>query len=211
MRCSRFWTEARTGVMIAGLVWSLATPPAARAQAGDLPPAGYGTLRQDEVGVRLLTAALAVRVIPLDERVIRLLAVDAYQSLHALAASRADDIARAARSSGRDSVSLFMVTWYGLQPQTQFSPDQLYITSQGREYRPLGIVALTNGFSEARIDQRQQAMGIYVYEPGIDIMRTFTVTYQDSSSDAWTSSLQLLDAERARARSRAQAAQPDRR
>ncbi len=202
MRCSPSWTKV--GTML--LIWGLVAPAALRAQSGDLPPAGYGTLRQDQVGVRLLTANLAVRVIPLDERVIRLLAVDAYQSLHALAASRGSDITRAARTAGSDSASLFIVTWYGLQPETQFSPDQLYITSQGREYRPLGIIPLTSGFSEARIDQRQQAMGIYVYEPGIDVMRTFTVSYQDSSSDSWTQSLQLLDAERARARARAQAA-----
>ncbi len=204
MRCSRYWTS--TGLIA---LFAACVTPAARAQSGDLPPAGYGTLRQDQIGVRLVTSAIAVRVIPLDERVIRLLAVDAYQSLHAMAAAKSRTIDSTARSVGRDSASLFMVTWYGLQPQTQFSPDQLYITSQGREYRPLGIIPLTNGFSEARLDQRMQALGIYVYEPGIDVMRTFTVTYQDSTSDAWTQSLQLLDAERNRARSRAQAAQPN--
>lgn len=203
MRCSRYWTSAP----VVGLLWALAAPPALRAQAGDLPPAGYGTLRQDQVGVRLVTGSVAVRVIPLDERVIRLLAVDAYQSLHSLAANRADDIVRAAGTAGHDSTSLFMVTWYGLQPQTQFAPDQLFVTSQGREYRPLGIVPLTSGFAESRIDQRQQAMGIYVFEAGIDVLRPFTVTYQDSSSDQWTQSLQLLDAERPRARARAQAAE----
>ncbi len=203
MRCSPYSISAGLIALLAACV-----PAAAHAQSGDLPPAGYGTLRQDQVGVRLVTNALAVRVIPLDERVIRLLAVDAYQSLHAMTAAKSRAIDSTARSVGRDSASLFMVTWYGLQPQTQFSPDQLYITSQGREYRPLGIIPLTNGFSEARLDQRMQALGIYVYEPGIDVMRTFTVAYQDSTSDAWTQSLQLLDAERNRARSRAQAAQP---
>ncbi len=203
MRCSRYSISAGLIALTAAFL-----PSAAHAQSGDLPPAGYGTLRQDQIGVRLVTNALAVRVIPLDERVIRLLAVDAYQSLHAMTAAKSRAIDSTARSMGRDSASLFMVTWYGLQPQTQFSPDQLYIVSQGREYRPLGIIPLTNGFSEARLDQRMQALGIYVYEPGIDVMRTFTVTYQDSTSDAWTQSLQLLDAERNRARSRAQAAQP---
>ena len=201
MRSCRSWTEAAA----AGLLL-IAAAPALMAQSTDLPPAGYGTLRQDQVGVRLQTQGVAVRVIPLDERVIRLLAVDAYQSLHELTASRAADIRAAAQAAGRDSVTLFMVTFFGIQPQAQFSPDQVYVTSQGREFRPIGLVALTPGFAESRIDQRQQAMAIYLFEPGIEILRPFTVSYTTESSDAWTQSLNLLDAERSRAHSRAQGA-----
>jgi hypothetical protein len=198
------WTE----VLTVFLVWGLTAPATLRAQAGDLPPAGYGTLRQDQVGVRITTPALAVRAIPLDERVIRLLAPDAYRSLHEMTASRAADIAQAARTGRQDSVALFMVTFFGFQPQTQFSPDQLYVTSQNREYRPIGIVALTPGFGESRVDQRQQAAAIYLFDQGIDVLRPFTVSYGATSSEQWTQSLRLLDAERARVLARAQQARP---
>ena len=93
MRCWPFWTEVQTML----LIWGLKAPTALLAQAGDLPPAGYGTLRQDQVGVRITTSGVMVRAIPLDERVIRLLAADAYRSLHELAASRSADIAQSAR------------------------------------------------------------------------------------------------------------------
>lgn len=199
MRYSRSWTE----VWIVLLLWGLKAPLAASAQEGELPPAGFGTLRQDEVGVRIVTQSLAVRALPLDERVIRLLAPDAYRSLHELALSRAADVERAARTGGQDSASLFMVTFFGLQPQTQFSPDQVYITSQSREFRPVGIIPLTPGFGESRIDQRQQAAAIYVFEPGIDVLRPFTVAYGALASEQWSQSLRLLDAERTRAQSRA--------
>lgn len=204
MRCSRFWTDVRIG----SLVWGLLAPATLAAQAGDLPPAGYGTLHQDQVGVRIATAGVIVRAIPLDERVIRLLATDAYRSLHEMAASRSADVAEDAHAAGHDSVALFMVTFFGLQPQTQFSPDQIYVTSQGREFRPIGIVPLTAGFSESRIDQRQQAAAIYIFEQGIDVLRPFVVTYGSQTSDGWTQSLRLLEAERTRARARAQQAEP---
>lgn len=199
MRYSHSWTR----VWIMCLAWCLKAPVLAMAQDGELPPAGFGTLRQDEVGVRIVTTSLAVRALPLDERVIRLLAPDAYRSLHELALSRAAEVERAARAGGQDSATLFMVTFYGLQPQTQFSPDQVYVTSQSREFRPVGIIPLTPGFGESRIDQRQQAAAIYVFEPGIDVLRPFTVAYGPQASEQWTQSLRLLDAERARALSRA--------
>jgi hypothetical protein len=203
MRCSRFWTS-----LLAGAALAAAPVTAARAQQGDLPPAGHGTLRQDQVGVRIVTPTTAVRVLPLDERVIRLLAPDAYRSLHELTLSRAADIAQAARSGGHDSVALFMVTFFGLLPQTQFSPDQVYVTSQAREYRPIGIVPLTPGFAEARLEQRQQAAAIYLFESGIEVLRPFAVSYGVQSSEQWNQSLRLLDAERARVWSRARQAAP---
>lgn len=202
MRCSRCWTSLLAGAALA------APLAAARAQQGDLPPAGHGTLRQDQVGVRIVTPTTAVRVMPLDERVIRLLAPDAYRSLHELTLSRAADIAQAARSGGQDSVALFMVTFFGLLPQTQFSPDQVYVTSQAREYRPVGIVPLTAGFAEARLEQRQQAAAIYLFANGIEVLRPFAVSYGAQSSEQWSQSLRLLDAERARVWSRARQAAP---
>lgn len=203
MRYSRSWTS----VLACGAL-ALAAPGRLAAQ-GDLPPAGYGTLRQDQVGVRIVTSTLAVRALPLDERVIRLLAPDAYRSLHELGQSRAADVAQAARAGGQDSVVLFMVTFFGLVPRTQFSPDQLYVTSQSREFRPIGIVPLTPGFSESQLEQRQQAAAIYVFENGVDVQRPLVVSYGTQSSDQWTQSLRLLDAERARVRSRARQATPD--
>jgi hypothetical protein len=174
------------------------------AQDADLPPAGFGSLRQDQVGVRMATPTLAVRVIPLDERVTRLLAPDAYRSLHDMRQSKDADIAAAARSAAYDSAAAFMVTFYGLQPSVQFNPDQLYISSQNATYRPFAVVPITPRWSEHLIDQGQQAAAIYLFEPGIRVLQPFTLVYAGQTSDAWSESLRQLNNERARVLARAQ-------
>jgi hypothetical protein len=171
--------------------------------AQDLPPAGFGSLRQDQVAVILSTANLTVRVLPLDESVIRLLAPDTYASLTALKRSRAADMANAARSSLADSTAAFFVTFFGLQPDTRFDPDQLYLSSQNIFFRPVGIVPLTPRWSEGTLGQREQAVAIYLFQRGLPILQPFTVFYGDQPSTAWESTLRMLDNERARVLARA--------
>jgi len=178
--------------------------PAAAQDATDVPPAGFGSLRQDQIGIRLSTPTLAVRVVPLDERVTRLLAPDAYRSLREMRQSRADDINQAARSAGYDSVAAFMVTFFGMQPSVRFNPDELYISSQNVTYRPVAIVPITPRWSENTIEQRQQAAAIYLFEPSIPILRPFTLFYGQLSSDSWNDALRQMNIERARVLSRAQ-------
>jgi len=177
------------------------------AQDAGLPPVGFGSLRQDEVAVRLTMQNLAVRALPLDEQVIRLLAPDTYSSLAELKRSRAGAIAAAARSAGLDSSTAFVVTYFGLQPDTRFEPDQLYISSQNAFYRPVGVVPLSSRWSEGRLGQREQAVAIYLFQPGIQLLQPFTLYYGDRSTDVWQSTLRTLDAERSRVMARA-AAQP---
>ena len=57
-------------------------------QDPDLPPAGYGTLRQDEVSIGLRTPEVLIQVVPLQEGVIRLLSPDTYNSLRRLRESK---------------------------------------------------------------------------------------------------------------------------
>ncbi len=181
---------------------ALAPVPLA-AQVTDLPPAGLGTLRQDAVAIRLTTDNLAVRALPLDERVIRLLSPDTYAALHQLYRSRASDIVDAARAAGRDSALAVMVTFFALQPQVSFNPDQLYISSQNNFFRPIGILPLTPNWSEGRINQRQQASAIYLFDASIPVLQPFTLFYGDVSSDAWEAAINVLAGERARVLARA--------
>lgn len=202
-RYSRCWAEA---ALLAAL---LRAPAPAHAQATDLPPAGFGTLRQDQIAVRIATENLVVRALPLDERVTRLLAPDAYRSLHELGRTRAGDIAAAARSAGHDSVVAFLVTYFGLQPQVRFNPDQFYISSQNIFFRPIGIVPLTPRWSEYQVDQRQQALAIYLFEPGIAVLQPLVVFYGDRTSAAWELTLRVLQSERARVLARAAQQPPE--
>lgn len=199
--CSPLWTSATVALLAA------ASAPALRGQVADLPPAGFGSLRQDQVAIRLTLPNLAVRALPLDERVTRLLAPDTYASLQQLHGSRASEIRSAARAAGLDSGTAFMVTFFGMQPDTRFEPDQLYISSQNGFFRPVGIVPLTPRWSEGQLDQREQAAAIYLFQPGIALLQPFTLYYADRSSNAWETTLRTLEAERSRVLARA-AAQP---
>jgi hypothetical protein len=198
-----FWRFSASAALLL-----VASGSAATLTAQDLPPVGFGTLRQDQVAVRLTTANLSVRVLPLDERVIRLLAPDTYSSLLQLKRSRADDIAAAAGGVGTDSATAFVVTFFGLQPDTRFDPDQLYLSSQNTFFRPVGVVPLTPRWSEGTLGQREQAVAIYLFQPGIPVLQPFTLFYGDRQSGAWETSLRTLESERSRVLGRAAARQP---
>jgi hypothetical protein len=171
--------------------------------AQDTVPARYGTLRRDDIVVRLATGTIEVQVLPLDEQVIRLLAPDTYRSLTQLEQSRAAEITEAAARGGTENPTLVMVTFLGVVPQARFNPEDLTITSRGRLFRPIGIAPLSPTWSSFQLDARQQAAAIYLFEPGISVREQLTVSYQGQSSDAWSHSLRLLDQERARVKARA--------
>ena len=187
----------------------MAVGPSARPAVGqDTIPAGYGTLRRDDIVVRFTTGTVEIQFLPLDEQVIRLLATDTYLSLTQLIQSRRDDIAAAAERTGTDDLTLVMVTFFGLVPEARFNPDDLSITSRGRLFRPIGIVPLSPTWGSNQLEARQQAAAIYLYEPGITFRETLSVSYQGMASEAWSRALRVLDQERTRVRARAQGAPP---
>lgn len=204
---TRFWRSSSSALLVllavacGGSRSAAAQDPAPAAD--DLPPAGFGSLRQDEVGIRFGDARLAIRVMPLDERVTRLLAPDAWRSLRDMKTSRAADIGALARQGGFDSVATFMVTYFALQPDVRFDPDGLTITSDNRTFRPLAHVAITPRFTEGTLAMRQQAAAIYLFEPSIDVLRGMAVSYAGRTSESWTETLRLLNTERARVLARA--------
>jgi len=63
-----------------------ASPAAAQDGArdvdGGLPPAGYGSLSQSDLALRLRNDEIEIRFVPLDQRVTRLLAGDAFTAAH---------------------------------------------------------------------------------------------------------------------------------
>lgn len=181
-------------------------PAAARAQdttAAGLLPAGYGTLRQEDVALRLRTATLQIRVLPLDERVIRLLAPDSYASLHRLRESLDSAVAEAAARAGVHAPTLVFVTFFGLQEQARFVPDDLTITSRNRFFRPAAILPITPRWSEQQLAQRETASAVYLYEDGIALFDPFAVSYGGATSTDWERTLPTLDRERAAVLARA--------
>ena len=195
------------------LVTSCSPPPRLAAQGGSLSaspdtiPAGFGSLRRDDIVMRLATDQLQLQILPLDERVIRLLATDTYRSLEQLLESRRQDITEAARRAGLANPTLVMVTFFGLAPGARFNPEDVQLQSRGRLFRPVEIVPLSPTWNTLQLDQRQQAVAIYLYDDGLSWLEDLSASYQTSAA-SWTRALQVLEQERARVRARAQSQPP---
>jgi hypothetical protein len=173
-----------------------------------LPPAGYGTLRQDDVAVHLATPTVEIRLLPLDESIIRLLAPDSYQSLRALRQTRAPEIERVAGRLGIRRPGLFLVTFFGVEPQAAFTPDDLTVTSQNRFFRPAAILPVSPRWSELRLSQRETATALYLYEDGIVLDEPLVVSYGGVFSDRWGETVRRLERERSRVNARAASGAP---
>jgi hypothetical protein len=192
--------------------WSVACPltgqdPAVAVDTRDLPPPGYGTLKQDDVSLTLQVGSVSIQVLPLNEWVTRLLAPDTYLSLHSLHEALVDTVADMTTRSGIGGSNLFLVTFFGLQEFARFEPEILTITSQNRFFRPVAILPRSPQWARRQLNQRETASAVYVYEEGIQLREPFTVSYAGLSTDRWEQVLRVLDRERSRALARAAADQ----
>lgn len=167
-------------------------------------PAGLGTLRQDDIAIKVQYNALQVRMLPLDETVIRTLSPDSYRTLRELRESKKTALAAVLRRTGMPGASLWYVQFFNLeQGEARFSPMELVINSAGRDYRAVEVFALTSGFGEQRLRQREVQAALYVFDPAVDINQPLTVTFETQSSAVWETLLKKVDRERALIRSRA--------
>ncbi|HXG43548.1 MAG TPA: hypothetical protein VNJ71_02205 [Gemmatimonadales bacterium] len=172
---------------------------------GDLPPAGYGTLNQGDLNLRFGVADLEVRFLPLDERILRLLGPDAYASLHGLVQARQAALDSIAQGSGTSTPGYALVSFFALRPDAPYDPDNLALFIRNRFYRPVGILPFTGDFNARRLDVRQSATAIYVFESPIPVYEEFQVVYGPRTSDGWRDVLPRIERERARVMARAAA------
>ena len=166
-------------------------------------PVGFGTLRQDEIAIRLELQGLIVRAIPLDENLIRLLTPDSYRALRELQESNKLAIAAVTRRTGGRAPDLWYVSFYGVEPDVHFSPMELVITSAGRDFRALEVLPLSSGFGEQRLKQRETQSAIYLFDESIDLDQPLTVAFQNVRNDGWEQILTRVERERALVRARA--------
>jgi hypothetical protein len=168
---------------------------------GAIPP-GFGSLRQDDIAIRLEPQGLIVRAIPLDETVIRLLTPDSYLALRDLEESNRRTIESITRRSGGRAPDLWYVSFYGREENARFSPMELVITSGGQNFRPLDVIPLSTGFGEQRLRQRETQSAVYVYPGEIDVDHPLVVSFQGQQSGIWEQLLQRIERERALVRAR---------
>ena len=208
----RFGRGARrvgaVALLAAGQVLPAAVRPAF-AQREGLVPAGYGSLRRDDVALKVQILGLTVTAIPLDESVIRTLSPDSYRSLHALRESRAKALDSVRSRTGLSSVQAWYVSFFNVQQgEARFDPLDFLVRSAGRDFRPLRVLAITPGFGDGRLAQRATQDAIYAFDPQIDLTQPLTVTIGTQQSTAWAEVLPRLERERSLVWSRSGAGKP---
>ena len=206
---------ALSAAVIAAVSCASGTPAASGQQQGVLAPiaddtigranvpVGFGTLRQDDIAIRLELQGLIVRAIPLDENLIRLLTPDSYRALRDLQESNKQAIAAVTRRTGGRAPDLWYVSFYGVEPDVHFSPMELVITSSGRDFRALEVLPLSSGFGEQRLRQRETQSAMYLFDEAIDLDQPLTVTFQNVRDESWEQILTRVERERALVRARA--------
>jgi hypothetical protein len=176
----------------------------ARDSARLLVPPGYGSLRQEDIAIRLEVVGLQVQAMPLDETVIRLLSPDTYRTMRELVNSQRRALDDVTRRTSLGAFSLWDVRFHGDQPgETPFSPMEFIITSVGRDFRPIEVIPLTVGFGRQRLRQRDTQRALYVFDPQVDVNQPLTVQYETARNADWALILPRLERERALVRSRA--------
>lgn len=172
-------------------------------------PAGYGSLRQEDIAIRLRVLGLQVQAIPLDESVIRVLSPDSYRAMRELVNSQRPALDALSRRMALRDFSLWDVRFHGDERgEAVFSPQEFIITSVGRDFRPIDIIPLTAGFGRQRLRQRDTQRAIYVFDPRLDVNQPLVVQYESARSTEWATILSRIERERSLVRTRAGARKP---
>ena len=167
-------------------------------------PTGYGSLKQEDVAIRVARRGLQVQAIPLDETIIRVLSPDSYRALREQLASRKPSLDSLSRRTGLSGFSVWLVRFHGLeQGETPFSPMEFIVTSVGRDFRPIEIFPVTPSFGQQRLRQREVQQALYAFDPQVDVNQPLTVQYETSRNGDWPLILSRIERERVLVRSRA--------
>jgi hypothetical protein len=201
-------------IALLGCVGTLmaAAPACAQGQGGaadPLPPPGFGSLKQSDLALNVRSDELEVRLVPLDQRVTRLLARDAHESLESLVHSRRASIDSVARMYGISAPGLALVTFFGGRVGARFDPSTLTLGIRNRVLRPRGVVPFSPRFTSQQLDVREQVSAIFVFDELLPVTDDFNFAYQGRVSESWGNKQRLLDRERGRVAARARVTRPD--
>jgi hypothetical protein len=184
----------------------------ATGQSGDRSrplPAGYGSLAQNDLALRVRNDDIEIRFVPLDPRVTPLLAKDAYHSLRTLVETNRRAIDSVASRAGVSQPGLALVSFFGLRPEARFDPQTLTLLIRNRVFRPLGTIPMNAKFTSGQLGVREQASAIYLFEEDIPVTDSFTLSYGALTSEDWDTKQPQLDRERARVAARARGERRD--
>ncbi len=169
--------------------------------ARPLPPAGFGTLTQDDITIPIEAPAqnLFIKVTPLTEWVIRMTAPDTYRRLNGYKVARGEQIRDRARRNGQRGWPLVLfVSFYTIAVEATYEPYDLQIRSQNLIFRPFDIIPVTPDFNRERLRQQESQVALYLFDGDIDLDLPMTVIYERSESRRWDAIKSILDRELAK-------------
>ena len=169
--------------------------PAAAPRGADPEPGGSGTLRQDEISVRMTVGDVRVELTPLAGWVLEAAAPDTRDRLTRIARTHAYG---PERRLGEAEPVFFLVTFSSMRPGAQFQPEDLHLVSRGLRERPVAIRAITPGWGSQRLGQQESAVAVYAYPASVDLSRDLVVSYQGEEDSSWSNIVSAVEAERGR-------------
>lgn len=172
-------------------------------------PVGYGTLRQNDLALRIRNDDIELRFVPIDERVIRLLAPDGYQTLRGLVLSRRHAVDSVASRAGVGRPGIALVSFFARRAGARYDPQTLTLQVRSQVFQPLGIVPLSPRFSTHQLDVREQVSALYLFEEELPVNDSFTLSYAGLISSDWLDKVPTLARERGRVSARAREARLD--
>ena len=169
--------------------------------APDVPPPGApspGFLDQDDVTIRMAGQALIIDILPMNAEVLALATDDLRTYLQEALRKVPDTVPPDLQRNG----TFFLVGFSSTEKEVLFEPTQLQLNSEGRRYWPRYIVPVTAGFGNRVLELFRPVFGVYVYDPGIDLLSTLEFSYGEtiSSGTRWRAVVQNVEEARSRAR-----------
>lgn len=174
---------------------ALAPALASRPAAGEVVAGRSGSLRQDEISVRMRSGDLRIEVTPLAARVLEAAAPDARRRLERIAAAHRPKLGGGTRG---EEPMLFLVTFSTDRSAATFEPGDLHMISRGLRERPVSVDPITPNWGDRRIPQRGAALAVYAYRSVVDLSRELIVAYQGDEDSSWAGILAAVEAERGR-------------
>ena len=173
----------------------LASPPGLRSATGEAGAARSGSLRQDQISVRMTAGDLLIEVTPLAPWVLEAAAPDTRRRLERIAAARRRALGE---QTEEERAVFFLVAFSTDRSAATFEPGDLHLISRGLRERPVSVEPITPNWGSRQLPQRGAALAVYAYRGAVDLSRELVVAYQGTEDASWARILATIEAERAR-------------